>query len=309
MTAFGAALAAGLSVAPAARTLEELGYDYVASAEHVAFHGPVANAFATLGVAAGATTRIGLVSTVTLLPLYPAVLAAKLTAELAHHSNGRFELGVGIGGEFPAEFAACGVPLSERAARAVEAIAVIRSLLGGPDVSFQGRFTAFDALTIEPRPSAVPPIWIGGRKEQAMRRAARHGDVWMPYLFTPEQYRASRETIAREAEEHGRDPAAIASALYVWACVESDGRRAVAHATERLSAVYGTDMRAAVERYVVAGTPRECAARLDQYRAAGVDRVIFATLADDAAGHLEMLGAIAGEVIPQLRRRDVGAGP
>jgi alkanesulfonate monooxygenase SsuD/methylene tetrahydromethanopterin reductase-like flavin-dependent oxidoreductase (luciferase family) len=309
VTAFGASIGPGLPIADTSRALEDLGYDYIATGEHVAFHGPVPNAFVTLGVAAGATSRIGLVSAVTLLPLYPAVLAAKLTAELAHHSQGRFELGVGIGGEFPAEFAACGVPVAERAARAEEAIVVIRRLLAADDVSFDGRFTSFEGLTLAPRPSAVPPVWIGGRKRGAMQRAARYGDVWMPYLYTPEQYRASRDTIAREAEEQARDPAAIASALFIWACVEQDGRRAAAHATARLSAIYGMDMRAAVERYVVAGTPSECAARLADYQAAGVERMIFATLAGDAAGHLEMLGDIAAEVIPQLRGGGPGAGP
>jgi alkanesulfonate monooxygenase SsuD/methylene tetrahydromethanopterin reductase-like flavin-dependent oxidoreductase (luciferase family) len=301
MKAFGAALQPGLGFAETAVALEEFGYDYVATGEHIAFHGPVANGFVALGVAAGATSRIGLLSTVTLLPLYPPVLAAKLTAELAFHSGGRFELGVGVGGEFAPEFAAAGVPLRERGARTDEALVVIRRLLTETDVSFAGRFTQIEGLTLDPRPAKAPRVWVGGRKEPAMRRAARHGDVWMPYLFTPDRIRSGRETIAREAEANGRDPAAIETALFAWACVEADGRRAVEHAAERLGVIYGSDMRAATERYGVAGSPSECAQRLAEYHAAGVDRVIFAPLGGDGSGQMEMLETIATELMPHLR--------
>jgi probable F420-dependent oxidoreductase len=301
MTRFGAALEMDLPAGETARALEDLGYDYVATGEHVAFPTPISNAFVALAVAAGATERIRLLSAVTILPLYPAALAAKLCAELAHHSAGRFDLGVGLGGEFPAEFEASGVPVQERGARADEALVVIRRLLSETDVHFEGRFTRLSGVTLAPRPAAPPPVWVGGRRRQAMRRAARHGDVWMPYLYTPAQYRESRDVIAREAEAHGRDPDAIASALFVWTCVERDHRRALEHAGTRLSAVYGTDMRAAAERYVVAGEPAACVARLEELRAAGVERFVFAALAADGPGHLAMYETIAAEVMPALR--------
>ena len=72
--------------------------------EHVMFHVPTANTYISLAVAAGATTRIRLLSAVVLLPLYPAALAAKMGAALDVASNGRYLFGVGVGGEFPKEF-------------------------------------------------------------------------------------------------------------------------------------------------------------------------------------------------------------
>ena len=63
----------------AARRAEELGFDLVTSGEHLFFHGPTPNAFLTLAAAAAVTERIRLVSTLTLLPLYPMALVAKLT--------------------------------------------------------------------------------------------------------------------------------------------------------------------------------------------------------------------------------------
>ena len=62
---------------------------------------------------------------VTLVPLYPAALLAKLTAGVDVASRGRFELGVGVGGEFAKEFEACGVPVDERGARTNEALELL----------------------------------------------------------------------------------------------------------------------------------------------------------------------------------------
>ncbi|MFQ5880618.1 MAG: LLM class flavin-dependent oxidoreductase, partial [Dehalococcoidia bacterium] len=148
-----------------ARRAEELAFDYLGCGEHVLFHGPVPNAFITLAAAAGATERIRLLSSITLLPLYPPVLAAKLVAMMDVASAGRFDLGVGIGGEFPKEFEACGVPVSQRGARTDEALTVITRLLSEDSVSFRGRFVSFKDVSIQPRPiqKPRPPIWIAGR--------------------------------------------------------------------------------------------------------------------------------------------------
>ena len=91
-----------------ARRAEELGFDYLGCGEHVMFHGPVGNTFISLSVAAGATQKIKLISSIVLLPLYPAALVAKMGSALDVASNGRYNFGVGIGGEFPKEFEACG---------------------------------------------------------------------------------------------------------------------------------------------------------------------------------------------------------
>src|SRR5699024_3373664 len=70
------------SAAAEARQAEELGFDLVATGEHLFFHVPVTNAFVSLAAAAGATHRIRLLSSLTLLPLYPPALAIKLATTL-----------------------------------------------------------------------------------------------------------------------------------------------------------------------------------------------------------------------------------
>jgi alkanesulfonate monooxygenase SsuD/methylene tetrahydromethanopterin reductase-like flavin-dependent oxidoreductase (luciferase family) len=295
---FGGNLAKELPVAETARRIEGLGYDYVTVGEHVAFHSATTNAFVALAVAAGATSRIRLLSAITILPLYPAALAAKMTAELANLSGERFDLGAGAGGEFPAEFEACGVDLAERTARLEEALTVIGRLLSEEHVTFAGRFTTLTDITLMPRPARPVPVWLGGRKEGAMRRAARFADVWMPYLYTPEQFARSMETIRDEAVARGRAADAVDGGLLAFTVVGDDGDDCRRRAGERLSVIYGTDMRSAAQRYVLAGTPEEVAERITAYRQAGVGRLIFSPVTEGDAEHLEMLERIAGDVIP-----------
>ena len=288
------------SVPDAARRLEALGFDYGAVGEHVFFASEATNAFVTLAVAAGATTTLRLVSTITLLPLYPAALAAKMAAELQRLSGGRFELGIGMGGEFPDEFAACGVPVGERTARTEEGLTVIARLMREDAVTLDGRFTSLRGVTLNPRPDTPPPVWLGGRREKAMRRAARLADVWMPYLYTPEQFAHSMEVIGAETEAAGRGPDAVDGALFAWTLLGHDRESALEQAATLLSATYGSDMRAAAARYVLAGSVDDCAQRLAAYAAAGVRRVIFSPLAagpDDRAAMTERIGS---ELLPQL---------
>ncbi|MEZ5232411.1 MAG: TIGR03619 family F420-dependent LLM class oxidoreductase [Acidimicrobiales bacterium] len=180
-----------------ARRAEALGYDYLLTGEHLMFYTPVANNLVSLAAAAGATETIKLMSGIVLVPLYPAALLAKQVAMLDVVSGGRFSLGVGVGGEFPKEFEAVGVPVSERGARTDEALQVIDKLLTEKDVHFDGRFTKLNGVSIAPRGIQKPrlPFWVAGRKDVAMRRAARYAEGWLPYMYTPEMLAESMTKI------------------------------------------------------------------------------------------------------------------
>jgi len=170
---FGVALPSVRGVGEFARLAERLGYDYLTCGEHVMFHGPVSNSLIALSVAAGATEKIKLMSSIVLLPLYNPVMLAKQTAVLDVASDGRYHMGVGIGGEFPKEFEACGVPVKQRGSRSNEALELIRKLWTEKNVSFEGRYTRFSGVTLEPAPvqKPHPPIWVGGASDAALRRA------------------------------------------------------------------------------------------------------------------------------------------
>ena len=297
-------------IAGEARRAERLGFDLAAAGEHVFFHGPVSSAFVTLAAAAAVTARIRLLSAVTLLPVYPMVLAAKMAATLDLVSHGRFELGVGVGGEYPPEFAASGVPVAGRGARTDEALAVLVRLLSGERVTAEGQFGSLRDLRLDPPPAQRPrpPLWVGGRKMPAMRRAGRFADVWMPYMVSPESFARSLAGARDFARQAGRPGTSLAGALFIWGCVNPDPGRARREAVESVSRIYAQDFDPLADRYLLHGDPDMVAARLAEYHAAGAGTVIFS-----AACPPERQPAVtelfAGAVLPRLTRLPVHGAP
>ena len=273
---FGIGLPRLDSIAESAQRAEALGYDFLSTGEHVFFHGPIGNSLISLAAAAGATTRIKLMSSITLIPLYPAALLTKLVTSLDVVSNGRFNLGVGVGGEFAREFEACGVPVEERGARTNESLELMLRLWAEDDVHFQGRFNTLSGVTLEPKPTQQPhpPIWISGRSQAAMRRCARFGTGWLPYMYTPEKLSESLAAIATIAQECERS-APVKPGLFIFFAVHEDRNVAIKMAAERLSRQYNQDFSQLVHRYAIAGNPQDCRARLREYIDAGAATIIL----------------------------------
>ena len=256
-----------------------------------------------MAAAAGATTKLDLMTAITLVPLYPPALLAKMTAALAVASGERLHLGVGVGGENPAEFEACGVPVAERGVRTDESLEVLRLLLGDDNVTFDGRFSSFSDVTIAPRPSKRPPIWISGRSGAAMRRAARFGDGWLPYMYTPDMYADSLERITSQRESDGP----VMCGLFAWACVHEDGAVARAWVGEALSRTYAQDFTTLVDRYAIAGTPEEVVARIGEFCDVGVERLLcsFGCPPTEMAATRRLF---TDEVLPALRDESASPG-
>ena len=271
---FGIGLRRIDNVAHDAQTAEALGYEFVSTGEHVFFYGPVGNGLIQLAAAAGATSRIKLMSTITLVPLYPPALLAKQVATLDVVSGGRFHLGVGVGGEFAKEFEACGVPVGERGARTNEALEVMTRLWADDNVTFDGRFTQLPGVTLAPRGSEPPPVWVSGRSDAAIRRCARYGTGWLPYMYTPEMLHDSLDKVRGYAAEYDRE-SPVLPGMFMFFAVHEDRDTAVAMAAERLSKQYNQDFSKLVFRYALAGTPDDCVARLTKYVDAGARTVIL----------------------------------
>ncbi len=261
-----------------ARRAEALGYDYLLTGEHIAFHGPTANNMVSLAAAAGATERIKLLSGIVLAPLYPPALLAKQVAVLEVVSGGRFHLGIGVGGEYPKEFGAVGVPVEERGARTNEALEVIDKLLTEDDVHFEGRFTTLEGVTIAPHPVQKPrvPFWIAGRRDAAMKRAARYAEGWMPYMYTPEMLSDSMAKIETFTEEVGRPAGTVRGGMFIFTCVHKDRETALHLANQQLSRQYNQDFSKLVGKYALAGSPEDCIARVQEYIDAGARTIAFA---------------------------------
>ena len=274
---FGSTLTSSKGIPAMAQRAEQLGFDYVVTGEHMMFHGPVSNSLISLSVAAGATTKIKLMSTVVLLPLYNnPVAVAKMTSTLDVASEGRYHFGVGIGGEFPKEFEACGVPVKQRGSRTNEALEVIKKLWTEKDVSFDGRYTKFTGVTLAPAPvqKPHPPIWVAGRKEPAMKRAATYADGWIPYMYTPEMLHESIEKIYLFGKEAGRDLTSFRPGLFIFTSIGADRDDALQQAAKALGGTYAQDFSKIAERYTLSGTPADCRKRLKEYVDAGAGTVL-----------------------------------
>jgi probable F420-dependent oxidoreductase len=192
---------------------EQQGYDSVWVSDHVIvpdanvanFGEAIFDPFVTLAVAAGATSRVKLGTTVLIVPYRNAIVTAKMVSSLDALSAGRVVLGIGAGW-LAAESAMLGVPFAERGAMTDEHLRAMQELWSSDAPAFEGKYTRFGGLKFEPKPvqRPHPPIWVGGHSRAALRRAVAFGAAWHPINRPPAELRASRAELARLAETAGR---------------------------------------------------------------------------------------------------------
>jgi probable F420-dependent oxidoreductase len=284
------------------RLVDDCGYDSLWVGDHLAFAVAILDPLLQLAQAAVVSRRLKLGTNVYLLPLRHPVPAAKQVATLDHLSEGRLIFGVGVGGEFPKEFEACGVPLAERGARLTAAIPLLRQLWSGEPVTYEGRhFGGFREISMQPpaRQPDGPPIWVGGRADAALARAGRLADGWISYVVTPETYRAGLIKIAATAEAAGRPVERFGTGHLLFARLDASYEQALDAAAATLSHRYAMDFRRAAERYAALGRPDQVAERIRAFYGAGVRHLVL-----DLVGPYEerpqQIVAFAREVLPLL---------
>jgi|SRR5271166_4375734 len=264
-----------------ARRTEVAGFDSIWVPDHLAFFGsPVVDPFQALAVFAAGSSNLMLGTSVYILPLRPAAQVAKATASLDVLSEGRLVLGVGVGGEFAGEFKASGVPVGERGRRTDEALFVLRHLWAGSGEAFSGRFSTIpEGTRLNPLPHRPkgPPIWVGGRADAAIRRAAATGDGYLGFLLDAAGFAKRISQVRELAARGGRDPRAIIAALVTFAYVGRNAASSIDLVTQKLEANYGVPMRNAVERYAVVGTINEGTTRARSLAEAGVEHLVLAS--------------------------------
>jgi probable F420-dependent oxidoreductase len=260
------------SVLETAKAAEKAGLDGVFSGDHLAFHGLGNDGILNLAPIAAVTDRLLLRTSVYLLPLRHPLEVALQAAMLDQLSGGRFTLGVGVGGEDPAEFRAAGIDPRTRGRRCDEALQVLRKLWSEDFVEFQGRHFRLEGVTLEPKPIGHLPIFVGGRSDAALKRAALYGDGWTGLWVSVRRFKEAAELIAEWASGAGRDPAEVELGLQVWVGVdpEADVARAVVGA--RMEEFYRQPFEA-FERYVPYGPPELIAEQLAPYIEAGARHI------------------------------------
>lgn len=182
-------LADARAVADLAIEAEDLGLDSVWVNHHLVNIGYVADrlgdrpyqdALTMLTWAAARTERVKLGTSVLVLPYLHPVSLAKALATLDDLSGGRVIAGLGVG-SLPEENAVLGVDYDGRGGFADESIRVMQALWAPGDADFAGEHFSFTGVTTSPKPRQAPlPVWVGGTRAPARRRAARLGQGWHP---------------------------------------------------------------------------------------------------------------------------------
>jgi coenzyme F420-dependent glucose-6-phosphate dehydrogenase len=304
-----------------ARLAEAAGFDMVVVSEH--FHPWVDDrsaagfAFSTIGAMAEATSNLAFATGVTtpLWRFHPA-LVAQAAATLDRLSGGRFNLGVGtgeninegpLGYHFP--------PYRERAARMTEALEIMRRLLDGEKLTYEGEFYRTDRAKLYSPPIGPVPIWLaaGGPKSAAL--AAQKAEGIITSVKVPADTIENVVTPAREAAaEAGRPaPRILATRWSIFARNDDEAWEALSswrglRAPGRLEAVDPMTLRERADelpreevlgRYAMVSSADDI---VETYKPLvdelGADVVTIQMTSLDQEGLIEMLGA---EVLPRLR--------
>jgi probable F420-dependent oxidoreductase len=227
---------------------------------------------------AARTERIGLGTSVLVLPYHHPIRLAKTAATLDVLSGGRLILGVGVGA-VPLESEAMGSPYAERGAITDEAIAVMKELWTKEDPSFAGKYSRFSGMPFSPKPLQQPhiPILIGGNSQAAIRRAVRLGNGWHPLATTPQTIRQGLAYLQAHAQAAGRDIAEIPVPLSIP--LGPSGARRVALGTE----------------------PGEIVENIQAYADLGVQLITISGQTHQVAEMRSAIELLAREVLPVFR--------
>lgn len=278
----------------AARQAENLGFDGIWAGDHLQCPAPGLDAIAALAACAAVTERVTLGFAVLLLGARQPAWTAKQLITIDQLAPGRLALGVGVGGEFPEEFEAAGVSVAQRGARLDEALGLLPALLGGQRVRHAGAALQLTAPPLEPAISRMPPIFIGGRGEPALRRAARFGEGWMPIWISPDKLRQRAQRLAELADEYGRTMPRLKLLLGVH--VDRDEGRAREQADTYLRGQYRMDLER-VERWTAYGSAERVAEYLAGQVEAGVGEFVLMPLSGDSLTQYERCAEVR-ELLP-----------
>ena len=261
-------------------------YPYTLDGKHPGM-GDALETFSILGVVAGATERLRLVTSVLVLPYRNPVLTAKMVASLDVLSGGRITLGVGTGW-LKEEFEALGSPAFDaRGAVTDEWLAIFKQLWSQSPASFDGRFYRYTAIHCEPFPvqKPHPPIWVGGHSRAALRRTARHGDGWHPVgavaasPLPPQEMSTHLDTLKQLTAAEGRDFSALTISYK--------------------APLYDTGIPVPGEtRRPFSGAPEDIAGDIRSFAKIGVHELIFDFRGQSIPHSVERLQWFATEVIP-----------
>lgn len=205
-----------------AQAAEGLGFDYIEVSDHVlgadrekipGFEGPYDaddsfhETFTTIAYMAAITEKVGFASGVLILPQRQTALVAKQAAQVDILCGGRLRLGVGVGWN-PVEYEALGENWKTRGRKQEEQVQLMKRYWTERTVTFEGEFDRVVHAGVNPLPIQRPiPLWFGGGVDAVLKRAAKHGDGWIPLGNPGRTSMQMLEKLKGYLAEEGRDPA------------------------------------------------------------------------------------------------------
>ena len=209
-----------------ARTAEGVGFDSLWLGDHLLYDLPGGvtrgpwEAWTALAALAAATERVELGPLVASTSFHAPAMLAKQAATVDAISGGRLIVGLGAGWN-EREYRAFGFPYDHRVSRFEEAFTIIRGLLRGGRVDFDGAYYRVEDCVLDPGPARPggPPLMLGSASPRMMRIGLPHVDAWnvwwSDYGNTPDGFAAVRDRVDEAAVQAGRMPGEVAATAAV----------------------------------------------------------------------------------------------
>jgi probable F420-dependent oxidoreductase len=304
-------LANAASIRTLAEKAEALGYDYLTVSDHIVVPTEIGSTypysetgdfpwaeggdvecmeqFTLLSWLVAITTKIRLLTSVTVIPHRGPLFMAKSLATMDQLSGGRITFGCGAGW-MAEEFAALDLPpYAARGQVTNEYLEAIKEIWTKDHPVYSGEFVKFDKIGMDPKPvqKPHPPIWIGGESAPALRRTVALGDTWYPFGTNPKfpmdtlaSYSARVQRLRCLAEESGRDPDSIGLA---YNCAYHS-----AQAQEHRDG----------GRLICTGSPEQRAEDIRAFAAAGTTSMIVNLTDNDLGAMLDRIEEFASNIVP-----------
>ncbi|MBV1882995.1 MAG: LLM class flavin-dependent oxidoreductase [Pseudomonadales bacterium] len=187
------------------KAVSDGGFDHVFIGDHVAFHdGSGQDGFVKIAALSQLHPSLGIMIGIYLLPLRHPLPVARQLACMHEIAPGRTIFGIGIGGEDRHEVEICGVDPSTRGKRTNESLEIIRGLMAGDTVDFEGEVIQVKAAKIQPRIDPQTPIIVGGRSDAALKRTAQFGEGWLATWCSVKRFKEAQHYIDQAAAEYQR---------------------------------------------------------------------------------------------------------
>jgi alkanesulfonate monooxygenase SsuD/methylene tetrahydromethanopterin reductase-like flavin-dependent oxidoreductase (luciferase family) len=254
-----------------ATTAEALGYDSIWVGDHLIFRdgdkpprGPW-EAWTVMAAIAAVTERVEIGPLVACTSFHNPAMIAKKAATLDEVSGGRLILGLGAGWNEP-EYAAFGYPYDHRVSRFAEAFEIIRRLLRGEDLDFEGEhYTVTDCLILPPGPRPEgPPLMVGSGGPRMLDITMPHVQSWNAWYAwfgnRPEGLAPWMQKVDEACRRVGRDPRTVERTCAVYVGLSGGKGRHVGATNE-------------ADIAPLTGSAEKMAEALRQYAQAGISHV------------------------------------